>query len=178
MSALLLALLACALAGVGGRDSALLAGMARRGAPIAGLGLVAGVSAALSCALAAWAGGEVAPLLLPAARTMLAGFALLIAGGEAMLIGAPRVPAEPTHSLGALGIVLFAQQVADPVRLLVFAIALARHDALGAGLGVVLGGGAALLLGVAAPGLGRWPRRAAGAVLMIVGAAVALTARI
>ena len=177
MSALLLALLACALAGIGGRDSALVSGMAQRGAPLAGLVVGAAIFTALTTALAAWAGGQVVPLLLPDARTMLAGFALLIAGGEALLIGAPRVPAEPTHSLGALGIVLIAQQIADPVRLLVFAIALARHDVLGAGLGGVIGGGAALALGIAVPQLGRWPRRAAGAVLLIVGAAVALTAR-
>lgn len=177
MSALLLALIACALAGIGGRDSALLAGMAQRGAPRAGLIAVAGITTALTTALAAWAGGEAVALLVPDARTMLAGFALLIAGGEALLVRAPRVPAEPTHSLGALGIVMLAQQIADPVRLLVFAIALARHDALGGGLGGVIGGGAALALGAGMPGLGPWPRRAAGAVLVIVGAAVALTAR-
>ena len=177
MSALLLALLACALAGIGGRDAGLVAGLALRGAPLAGLVVVAAISTVLTTALAAWAGGEAVALLVPDARTMLAGFALLIAGGEALLIGAPRVPAEPTHSLGALLIVLLAQQIADPVRLLVFAIALARHDAIGAGLGGIIGGGAALGLGIAVPQLGRWPRRAAGAVLLMVGAAVALTAR-
>lgn len=142
---------------------------------------------ALACcigtaALAAWAGSVVLPLLASKARTILAAMALGLAGGEQLLIGASRAkPEEPTLSLGALGIVLFAHQVTDAARFLVFAMAVASAAPLAAGIGGAVGGAVALGATWLAPeyfagGKLRTVRRVVGGILLLVALVLAFGA--
>ena len=106
---------------------------------------------------------------------------LAFAGAEALVLGPPRRPQEPTRSLAALGIVLAAQQVTDASRFLIFAIGLAAYaPALAAAGGAAAG---ILLLSAAwsAPDLLAWPRlrlvrRVIGAGLLLLGLSLAFSA--
>ncbi|MFM5893601.1 MAG: hypothetical protein ACKOQM_04115, partial [Novosphingobium sp.] len=106
MSAFLLALLAALVAGLGARDQMVVAELAaRRGT---GLGLlVTAVSVALlSAGVAGWLGGQVAPQMMPRARSILVAMALGLAALELVVLRPHRQAAEPTESLGALAVVL------------------------------------------------------------------------
>lgn len=174
MTGFFLALLAALLAGLGARDQVMLAELSRsQGIRPAAL-CVAIATCAGACAFAAWASQAVAPMLNANARLFLAGLALAFAGAEALVLGAARAPREPTRSLGALAIVLAAQQLTDATRFLVFAISLAAYTpGLAAGGATAAG---AILLGWAwaAPDLlaareVRLARRIIGAVLLVAG---------
>ena len=123
MAAFLLALLAALVAGVGARDQVLVAWMAERHGQRLPLLLTVGAVATASAGLAGWAGMVAAPLLEPRARTYLVAMALGLAALELLVLRSGRRPAEPTASLGALAVVLLAQQLTDAARLLVFALA-------------------------------------------------------
>ena len=127
MATFLFTLLAALAVGVGARDQLLVAWMAARPGARAGPGLgllVTAIGAALfSAGLAGWAGMVAAPQLAPPARGVLVAMALGLAALELLVLRPGRRPAEPTASLGALGVVLLAQQVTDAARLLIFALA-------------------------------------------------------
>lgn len=181
LSGLLLTLLAVVLSGIGARDQATVAALAERQGQRLGLLAVALVCAMATAALAAWAGSTVLPMLVPKARVILAAMALGLAGGEQLLIGAPRKPEEPTRSLGAAGIVLLAHQVTDSARFLVFAVAVATAAPIPAGIGGAAGGALALGAAWLAPELFADPRirilrRAVGGLLLAVAAIMALQA--
>lgn len=181
MSGFYFTLLAVLLAGLGGRDQAAVAGLtARQGArpAVLAVGIVISIATAVA---AAWGASLVAPMLAPPARLVLAAMALGLAGAESLLLSPPRRPAEPTHSLGALAVVLAAHQITDAPRFLVFAIAVATNAPIPAGLAGALGGAALLAAGWFSPDFVARPvlrklRRGVGAILLLVAAFLALRA--
>ena len=176
MSAALFALLAALLAALGARDQLLVAQMTVRQGPRPGLLLVAVLSSASTCAAAAWlATVMVAELPSIPARLVFAGLALALAGGEALLLGARRPPAEPTHSLFAALAVIAAQQITDAARFIVLALALLTAAPIAAGIGGAAGTALALGFAWIAPDLVSRSelaklRRLAGLFLLAAGA--------
>lgn len=181
MTGFYLTLLAVLLAGFGARDQATVAGLALRQGSRPGM-LLTGVGVSVAAAaLAAWAASAVAPLLLPKARMILAAMALGVAGVEALASFARRKPEEPTASLGALAIVLFAHQLTDAARFLVFAVAVATNAPMAAGMAGALGGGILLAAAWMAPSAFVHPRvrivrRLIGAAMLVLAGFVALRA--
>lgn len=150
MSSFLLAFAAVAIVSLGSRDQLLVARLAGQLGAGAGL-LAAGSAAAIaSAALMAWAGQAIAALLPEAARTMLVALALLLAAVELAWPNREKAPAEPTRSFVAVAIVLFARQLGDGARFLVFALAVATASPALGGAGGALGGMVAVTLGWAA----------------------------
>ncbi|MXP41999.1 hypothetical protein GRI75_10140 [Altererythrobacter soli] len=147
MPALFLALLTAALGMAGGRTALLVARLS--GALGGGAGLLAAcwITAAATSALAAWAGSMLAPLMPPAGKTMFVAAALAVAALELLFAAPRRTPAEPTRSLGAIGLVLFAGQLTDSARFLVLALAVATGAPALAAVGGTLGTGAVLTAG-------------------------------
>jgi putative Ca2+/H+ antiporter (TMEM165/GDT1 family) len=173
MSAFLLALLAALVAGLGARDQMVVAELAARRGPGPGLLVTAMAVALLSAAIAGWLGGQVAPQLLPRARSILVAMALGLAALELVVLRPRRQAAEPTESLGALAVVLLAHQVTDAARLLVFAIAAASAVPVLAMLGGAAGCGLSMVMAV----IGgadllrlplRWMRTGLGVVLGLI----------
>lgn len=147
MSGFLFALLAVFLAGIGARDQVLVAALSvRQGARPMAL-LVALLCVVASGALAAAAAGFALPRMGPVQRQMFAALAFALAALEMLLARKTRVPDEPTHSLGAFAIVLFAQQLTDAARFLIFAIAVGTTANLPAGLGGIAGGAGVVTAG-------------------------------
>ena len=159
---------------LGGRDQLLVARLAERtgrGGPLLAVGLLAST---LSAAAIAAAGLALALVLPEPAADMLVAIALAVAAVELVWPVKPTLPEEPTHSLFAALIVLTARQVGDAARFLVFAFA-AGGSAWMAGIGGMLGGMAALGLGIAMGAeLSRWPLRAIRLALAGVTAIVAV----
>ena len=171
MTGLLFALVATLLVGVGARDQVLVAQLAERQGARPSLLLVAIASGMAAAGLAAWGGAEVAGLMAGPARLFLVALALGLAGLELIVLRPRAAPTEPTHSLGAFGIVIFAMQLTDAARFLVFALAALTRAPLTTGLGGAVG--AALVVGAGWMLLGRasWLgrlRRALGAVLLLL----------
>lgn len=181
MTGFYLTLLAVLLAGLGGRDQLTVAGLSAAQGPRPGM-LIVGIAVSIAtAALAAWGAVLIIPTLIPKARLILAAMALGLAGLEALAARRRRKPDEPTHSLGALTIVLFAHQLTDGARFLIFAIAVASAAPLPAGLAGALGGAVLLAASWTAPEAfghprARTVRRIVGAVLVIVAILVALHA--
>ncbi|MDE2435909.1 MAG: hypothetical protein KGM49_06585 [Sphingomonadales bacterium] len=181
MAALLFSLVIVLLVGVGARDQVLLATMVTRQGRRPGLLLVALVSGIASVAVAAWASRLIASSLGVEARMLFAAIALAWAGLEMLFARRTTVPAEPTHSLGAFALVLFAHQLTDAARFAVLALAVATQAPLLAAMG---GGTAAVALALAGwlgaeeitaldlAGL----RRAIGSVLILVALVIAVRA--
>lgn len=181
MTGLLLTLIAVVLAGIGARDQVTLAGIAERNGARAGLLVTGLVVACASAALAASAATTIAPMLTGKARMIFAAMALGAAGFESLLLSPGRKPHEPTHSLGALAIVLLAQQITDAARFLVLAIAVATAAPIAAGVGGAAGGAVVLVAAWLAPEVWRDPRlllvrRVIGAALLLVAAVLAMRA--
>lgn len=150
MSALIFAFVATLVAGIGARDQLLVAALAaRRGQRPAAL-IVALCCVTASVSLAAGLAGLTLPRMDGAQRQMFAALALGLAGIEMLLARRSQMPAEPTDSLGAFAIVLFARQLTDATRLLVFAIAAASRDEVTTALGGILGGAGVVAAGWAA----------------------------
>lgn len=146
MLSLFLILLASALAAAGARHARLAAQLAAASGGSAGLLAACWITAALASGLAAWGGGLVAPLLSEAGKAMFAAAALAMAAIELawpLRSGAPR---EPTRSLGAIALVLFAGQVTDAARFLVLALSVVTGNAMLVAIGGAIGSGAALTL--------------------------------
>jgi putative Ca2+/H+ antiporter (TMEM165/GDT1 family) len=147
---------------LGGRDQLLVAILSDRLGRSGQLLALAAVCAALSAALMAWAGAGLAAILPRRAADMLVAFALVAAAFELAWPARVRQPAEPTRSLGAIGIILLARQVGDAARFVVFAFAAQAVYPLVSALGGTLGGIGAIGLGWFAgdEALARFPLRA------------------
>lgn len=175
MAGFLFALLASIVVGIGARDQALVAGLSvRQGARPAVLALAL-LAAFASAGVAAWAGVQVAPMLVPAARTMLVAMVLGLAALELLVMRPLKQPAEPTESLFAFGVVLLAQQLTDAARLVIFALAAASTLPVATALGGAIGCSVTVVIGwLLAAELRRWPlgavRRALGVVLLAIAA--------
>ncbi|WP_336987217.1 hypothetical protein [Altererythrobacter aquiaggeris] len=171
------------LVSAGARDQTLIARLSGRlGAP-AWLLIIGCISAALSAAVMAFAGGAIAGFLALAGKQMLVAMALVLAAVELAWNRAERALAEPTRSFFAIFAVLVMRQLGDGARFLIFAIAVATPSPLAAGVGGALGGMAALCAGWA---LGddlearlplRPARRGLAALLLAAGIFAALNAR-
>ena len=173
MAAALFAFIAAALAGIGARDQMLVAGLVARQGRRWPILLVALTTAMLSSAAVILAARVIGGELNNRAGMLLAALALALAALELALVQPRRAPQEPTHSLGAAGLVLLVMQLTDATRFLIFAIAIATEAPRTAGLGgmaaslvvIMIGwlGGADLLALPIRP-----VRRVLAAVLMLV----------
>ena len=182
MSPFLFALVAVFATSFGARDQLLVARLAERLGGAGGAVVAGSLAAIVSAGLMAWAGGAIAALLPPAARTMLVAFALVAAGIELAWQRGDRAPGEPTRSLFAIFLVALARQVGDAARFCVFALAAFGSAWWLAGAGGALGGIAALALGGAMGAqLERMPvrgiRLALAVVLLVAGVIIGLSAR-
>jgi Ca2+/H+ antiporter, TMEM165/GDT1 family len=182
MSAFLFTLVAVVVAGLGARDQTLLAALTARHGPRVAVLIVAVVVSIATVAIAAWLWHVTAPLLVGEARTLLVAMALALAGIEALVMRTKRTLEEPTHSLGALGVVLFARQATDSARLLVFALALGTGSPVIAGLGGAIGAAVSAGIGwgmgetLVRPALAT-VRRLIGTGLLLVGIALGLVTK-
>ena len=109
-----------------------------------GLLAVGWLSSILSSALAAWAGTAIAAQMPPEGKTMFVAAALALAGLELVWPMRKAPPEEPTRSLGAIAIVLFAGQITDAARFLILAIGVATANWPLAAAGGALGSAAVL----------------------------------
>lgn len=172
MSAFYLTWIAVLLAGFGARDQATVAGLIRRQGARPGVLLVALVCAVLAAVVAGWAASLLLAALPPPARAIFAGLALAMAGGELLLFVPKRSPKEPTNSLGALSLVLFAQELTDAARFLIFGLGVGLAAPYAAAAGGALGGVVLAGLAWGTPqvlewrGL-NWVRRAIGVLLLL-----------
>lgn len=175
MSGFLFAFLASIVVGIGARDQALVAALSERQGARPAVLVLAMLSACASAAVATWAGVQVIPMLVPAARTMLVAMVLAVAALELLVIRPLKAPAEPTESLFAFGAVLLAQQLTDASRFVLFALAAASQFPAATALGGAIGGSATVLAGWMLAGeLRQWPlttvRRGLGLVLLALAA--------
>jgi Ca2+/H+ antiporter, TMEM165/GDT1 family len=159
MAGLLFALIATLLAGIGARDQVLVAQLSQRQGARPGLLLVAIGSGCVAATLAAWGGAQVADLLGSNARRFL-------------------VAAEPTHSLGAFAIVIFAAQLSDAARFLIFALTALTSAPWPTALGGAVGAAVVVATGWANPGMAHesWlapARRGLGIVLLLIALGIA-----
>lgn len=179
MTGFYLTLIAVLVAGIGARDQVTLARLtAAQGARPAALA-IAIVLAAATAAAAAWAAQAIAPGMPGPARAVMSAMALVLAGGESLLIVPGRKPAEPTRSLGALALVLVAQQLTDAPRFLIFAVGVGTGGPVAAGAAGALGGAALMVLAWTVPELvthrrAAMARRVLGAVLLLTGLGIGL----
>ncbi len=175
MSGFLFAFLATLLISLGARDQLLVAQLSAKQGQRPSLLAVAVFSCTMTCAAAAWlATIFVTELPTIPARMVFAGLALVLAGVEAVLLGARKLPQEPTHSLFAALIVLLAQQVTDATRFAVLALAMVTSAPVPAAIGGAAGGAVALGFAWLAPEIAARPelsklRRLAGLFLLAAG---------
>lgn len=179
MPAFYLTLIAVLLAGIGARDQVTIAGLASRQGQRPGVLLIALLSAAATASLAGYGAHLMLHELPPPARAIFAAIALGMAGIESMALTPRRKPAEPTNSLGALLIVLLAQQVTDAARFLVFGLGVGMAAPVMAGVAGGVGGGSLVALAWARPDVldnpaYGWVRRVVGAVMCLSAAVIAL----
>lgn len=173
MTGLLFALLATLIVGIGARDQMLVAQLSERQGARPALLLVAMASAVATAAIAAWGGAQVAGMMPGNARLFLVALALGLASLELLVLAPRRAPAEPTHSLGAIALVILAIQLTDAARFLIFALAALTRAPWPTGAGGAVGGvlvvmaGWALLRGQR-PQLLKPLRRSLGAVLLVL----------
>jgi putative Ca2+/H+ antiporter (TMEM165/GDT1 family) len=182
MSTFIFALIAVALASIGGRDQCLTAALAGKLGKHTGLLVASWAVAVLTAAVAGAIGAAVADVLAPQAKQMLAAIALAVAAVEMAWPRTSRTPSEPTRSLFAYAIVLAARQVSDGPRFLIFAIAAAGNSPALAAAGGAIGSAAAVGLGWGlADDLSRLPlktlRLTIAGLLLLAGVVTALLAR-
>lgn len=147
MDATLIAFAACLLASFGGRAQMTLARLAQHPGNTRGMLAAALVAAAGSTAAMAWAGMQLAALAGPDSVNIPAAAACAMAAIElAWPVRVARL-SEPTQSLGAIMLALFARQLFDAPRWLVLAGALLLAQPIGAAAGGAAGTMAALWLG-------------------------------
>ncbi|MBH5321838.1 hypothetical protein [Aurantiacibacter sediminis] len=138
MTTFFLTFLAVALAMVAGREAVRAARLAGAGANPAALLAIAIICSIGACAVAAWLGNSFANLLNPEHKRWLVAAALALAAAEVAFLDAPAAPQEPTQSLGAIFIVLFAGVAADASGLLVLSLSVASDDPIYAAAGGAL----------------------------------------
>jgi hypothetical protein len=182
MAAFYLTFVAVLLSGIAARDQVTIAAITRAQGRRPGVLLTGLLCAAATSILAAYVASQVLATLPVPARPILAAIAIGLAGMEQLILSPARTPREPTHSLGALGVVLLAHQVTDAARFTVFGLAIGKGAPFAAGLG---GGIAGLLLMAAAWGFAevfagtpiRVGRRIVGGLMLAVAVAMFLSAR-
>ncbi len=174
MSAFFLTFLATALAIVCGRESIRVARLAA--ARAGSLALVPAILAAgfAQAAIAASLAGELGKLLTPETRPLIVAIALAVAGAEVLVLRAAPRPREPTFSIGATVLVLFAELVTGAAGLLVLALGVATAVPVLAGAGGALGAMAAL--GAAMLAREDWEKLPHGAMRLIGGGLLMLAA--
>lgn len=183
MSSLFFGFIAVLLGTIGARDQLTVAQVSAVSGRGPGVLAAAAISATVSAMAMALAGRAMSGLLPAAGKTMLVAFALGFAAIELALPVRQARAREPTRSVAAIAIVLFARQLGDAARFIVFAIAAATGAPLWAGVGGALGGILALAAGWAAGegGLAALPLRAMrlalGAIVLAAAVAVGLGAR-
>jgi hypothetical protein len=173
MAAFYLTLVAVLLSGIAARDQMTVAALTRAQGQRFGVLATALIAAALTSALAAYAASRVLATLPLPARPIVTAIVIGLAGAESLILSPRKAPREPTHSLGALALVLLAHQVTDAARFTLFGLAVGMGAPFAAGLGGGIAG--AVLMGAAwafapvfaAPGI-RLVRRIVGAMLLIV----------
>lgn len=171
MNGFILAMAATAIAGLGARDQLLVAALsARQGRR--GLVLLAALAiCAVTAMFAVSAAAGLAGWSDAAGRQVLGLLALGLAGLEMLLSPPVRSPTEPTDSLGALTLVLLAQQLTGAGRLLLFALAVAIAKPGPAAIGGMIGAALPIVAGwITGPDLAwsrlRAVRRALGGTLL------------
>ncbi|MDY7096725.1 MAG: hypothetical protein SXU28_01165 [Pseudomonadota bacterium] len=191
MDSFLFCLLLVAAIGLGAKDQIMVAQLsdslaagegdgARRPVPLLVLGIT---GACMSAAVMAYAGMTMAQILPRRAALMLIAFALAIAAFELFWPVRIKAAAEPTRSLGAIGLVLLWRQFGDAARFTVFAFAAGAAYPLTAFIGGALGGVASVSLGwsIGHHRLKHWPLRyarlAMGVALIIAAIFIGLGAR-
>lgn len=180
MPAFYLTLIAVLLAGIGARDQVTVAGLVARQGQRPGILVIALASATATACVAAWAAGLMLAELPPPARAIFGAIALGMAGLESMVLAPRPGPREPTHSLGALLLVLSMQQATDAARFLVFGMGVALAGPLAAGAAGVLGGCLLVIFAWIWPQrldnpAARWIRRSVGAMLAVAALAIGLS---
>ncbi|MGB3471067.1 MAG: hypothetical protein WBA51_09625 [Erythrobacter sp.] len=191
MDSFMFCLMLVALIALGGREQMLVAqlsdtladrtdGDVRRPMPLLVLGIAC---ACATAAVMAYAGMTIADILPQRAAQMLVAFALAIAAFELAWPAKVKRAAEPTRSLGAIGLVLLWRQLGDAARFVVFAFAAEATYPLTAFVGGALGGAVAVLAGwsMGAAQLARFPLRyvrlALGVALFLTAIFIGLNAR-
>jgi Ca2+/H+ antiporter, TMEM165/GDT1 family len=182
MSAFFITLIAVLLAGSGARDQIDIAGLTSRQGRRPSVLVVAIACAVATAVFAAWAATVFSTMLPPPARIWFVAIALGLAGGESLLLTPKPVPSEPTHSLGALALLLLAHQVTDAARFIVFGIAAGMAAPVVAGMAGALGGGVLVAAGWASPKAvtsrtARMARKLVGALLLLTAIVIALHER-
>lgn len=175
MDAFLLALVLTFAISLGGRDQRIVAQFSEslaRTAPLLATGLLCAV---LSAALMAYAGATIAAQLPRRATEMLVAFALAVAAVELAWKVRVKPMKEPTRSYVAIGVVLFARQLGDAARFVVFALAAWSVYPVTAALGGAFGSVIALTLGWSL-GLTRIERIALRVVRLAMAACIFLAA--
>ena len=147
MTSLLFAMVASFVVATGARDQLLVARLAGALGASNGLLAVALASSVASASIAACFGAWLSQTMSENAMTMFVAIVLLLAALECAWPNRDKVPKEPTRSLGAIFIVLFARQLTDASRFLVAAFAMVFASWPLAGLGGAIGGGAAVSIG-------------------------------
>ena len=163
MDAFLLALILTFAIALGGRDQLIVAQFSaelERTAPLLVTGVFCGV---LSAAIMAYAGASMAAILPRQAAEMLVAFALAIAAFELAWRVKLKPMKEPTRSYIAIGAVLFARQIGDAARFVIFALAAWSVYPTTAAMGGALGGAGAVALGwsLGLPRMQQFPLRIA-----------------
>lgn len=172
MPAFYLTLIAVLLAGLGARDQMTLASLALSQGRRPAVLIVAAATATATALFAAYAAGFMLEQLPPPARTIFAAIALALAGLESLVLAPRRTLREPTNSLGALVLVLLAQQVTDATRFVIFGMGVGLASPWASGAAGVLGGVVLVSFAWARPDLlgtpsARWTRRAMGGLLLL-----------
>jgi hypothetical protein len=184
MPALFLALLTSALAMLAARPTLQTARLAAALGSSAGLLVACWTTAIATSALAGWGGAWLSPQMASAAaKGMFVAFALALSGIELLFLRSRAKPGEPTRSLGAMLIVLAAEQVTDAARFFVLALSVATAGPVLAAAGGALGSGAVLTAAWAVGGA--WERRlpltairfGVGGLFLLAAAVVGLSAR-
>ncbi|MEW4449054.1 hypothetical protein [Qipengyuania sp. JC766] len=183
MSGFLFAFVAVFVTSFGGRDQLLVAELTGRLGSTIGLAVTACLTVILATVAMTLAGDTVASLLPVSARSMLVAIALIFVAIELFWPMKPLALAEPTRSLAAIGIVLFARQIGDAARFCVFALAAAYAGNWAVGAGGVMGGVTVMILAwtTGADLFARLPvltlRRVVGAIVLCVAIVIGLSAR-
>ncbi|MGB7372597.1 hypothetical protein [Pontixanthobacter sp.] len=183
MSVFLFALVAVILTSLGGRDQVLAAHLSAQQGARVGVLVTGSMIAIITAAVAALSGQYIAGVMPGAGKMMLVAFALLAASIELAWPVDVKQPSEPTHSLGALAIVMLARQIGDGSRFLIFALAVfgaaPGYAAAGGALGgiLVIGAGWAMADDLQAIFPLKLMRRILAAIILLVGLYVGLSAR-
>ena len=173
MSVFMLALLATALVIAAGRDALFVARLSQAHGRAPGLHVAIAIAAVSFAALSVWLAGSIAPLLAGDAGRLFVAIAVLLAGGEVLVLRAGPAPAEPTQSTAATALVLAARLVFGASGFLLLALAAratapSAFTAAGGALGAI-----AVLSAAAAAGVD-WERLPL--VILRVGVGLALLA--